>query len=371
MVTSPVGVGAALQDSEQRDAEATALDAKLSNAAPLAEPASMRAEPPPSSFNDAPEERLHQYALLVQGGGLEQLVARCLAREQSLVPPAFEVLVLPPAELPPGYSAGAVGGFAPLIVSAADPLSATALAAPLVSTALALVLSREIAELESEDKYRALAAASRAFAEAKSSWNAAKRCWGTHASVALADGSLEEAPQGGEASRRGSSASLLEGAVSFRVASLRGGKHSFSSRDLDRAIGAAIADWELQWHANLREPALSVICLLEGRRLLVGLVLPPFKARRSSVLPLEPRHWFVAGAERSHMRPSRAAALVRLLPMCPGETILDPCGGARASLRLAWAQPRRPHCPCLCLKRPTRCPRHSVHAPRRCWHRLD
>ena len=199
---------------------------------------------------------------------------------------------------------------------------------------------------------RALALAARAFSESRPDWSAAKRCWAEHCSSPVErtaverGGSHEDVPacRAGEQSRGESHGALLEGGVSFRVASLRGGKHSFSSRELDRAIGSVIAEWEPQWHANLREPTLSVLCLLEGRRLLVGLLLPPFKARRSSVLPLEPRHWLCAGLGRSHMRPSRAAALVRLLPMRPGETLLDPCGGVRTDTTA------------LCLRRDA-CPR--------------
>ena len=67
--------------------------------------------------------------------------------------------------------------------------------------------------------------------------------------------------------------------------------------------------------------------MLVQRTLLIGLLLPPFTSRKSTPLPMEPRGWLVAGVDRPHMRPSRAALLVRLLAPADGDVLLDPCGG--------------------------------------------
>jgi len=72
---------------------------------------------------------------------------------------------------------------------------------------------------------------------------------------------------------------------------------------------------------------VAVLCVVMQRRLLLGILLPPFTSRRSSVLPEEPTSWLQYGLARPHMRPSRAAALVRLLCLRAGEAVLDPCGG--------------------------------------------
>jgi hypothetical protein len=142
-----------------------------------------------------------------------------------------------------------------------------------------------------------------------------------------------------------------------------------------------------RWRVELESADLCVLCVLVQSSLLVGLLLPPFVPRKvqsrsrsvspgathststhllylcatpvrrtapynpnpnpiraspthspkpkpkpnpnqSDPLPLEPtRAWLCAGLERAHMRPSRAAALVRLAAPLPGEVVLDPCGG--------------------------------------------
>ena len=115
--------------------------------------------------------------------------------------------------------------------------------------------------------------------------------------------------------------------VAYRVATQRRGEHGFSSKELDAALGDAISTLQPDWHVNLEAPQLLFICLLAHRRLTIGLLLPPFEPRRSDVLPLEPRAWMRAGKDRPHMRPSRAALLVRLAALQPNDRVLDPCGG--------------------------------------------
>ena len=80
---------------------------------------------------------------------------------------------------------------------------------------------------------------------------------------------------------------------------------------------------------------MDMVCILPAppqasrtpASVLPGILLPPFTPRYSSVLPLEPRAWLCAGADRPHMRPSRAAVMARLLDPAAGSTVLDPCGG--------------------------------------------
>jgi cytochrome-b5 reductase len=115
--------------------------------------------------------------------------------------------------------------------------------------------------------------------------------------------------------------------TAFRVATLRSGKHPFTSRELDAALGAAVAKLQPEWHVSLDAPHLLFIGLLAHRRFTFGLLLPPFEPRRTDVLPLEPRAWLCAGRSRPHTRPSRAALLVRLANLKHNERLLDPCGG--------------------------------------------
>ena len=65
---------------------------------------------------------------------------------------------------------------------------------------------------------------------------------------------------------------------------------------------------------------------LAHEALLVGFMLPPFASTRA--LPPSPRAWLPAASrQRPHMSPCRAACLVQLCCLRPGERFLDPCGG--------------------------------------------
>ena len=114
----------------------------------------------------------------------------------------------------------------------------------------------------------------------------------------------------------------------YRVSSVRkGATHAFDSQQLNAALGDAVGLLQPSWTVDLEKPDVCVICLLTDRRAIVGLLLPPLVSRKSTALPAEHRSWFVAGIDRPHMRPSRAALLVRLINPKPGDVVLDPTGG--------------------------------------------
>jgi SAM-dependent methyltransferase len=170
----------------------------------------------------------------------------------------------------------------------------------------------------------------------------------------------------------------LPAAPSFRVATLRGGRHAPSVTML--SVSAAVADALVAaqeegcaaaeaaavgggsssssssssssnnnsnsvlpppWTVDLERPDVLVVVLLLQGSLLVGLLLPPFLPRRSAVLPRCPRAYLTDPAGRGFFSPSRAACLVRLLGLLPGEVLLDPCGGVGVlPIEAALAQPR-------------------------------
>jgi SAM-dependent methyltransferase len=108
---------------------------------------------------------------------------------------------------------------------------------------------------------------------------------------------------------------------------LRGGEHAISSPEIAAALAEVVLTWQPSWTVDLDTPEITLIGVLVQRRLLVGLALPPWEPRRTSVLPPELRPWLRHGLSRAHMRPSRAATMVRLLAPAPGDVVLDPCGG--------------------------------------------
>jgi len=230
-------------------------------------------------------------------------------------PRAMELAVPPPVAVARGFELGAAGGLAPLLVTAAQPLQDALLSHHVISAALALVMHEDVEALDSDDASTALAAVAVAFGKKRSEWANALRVWHWHTKLSTCDPG---------------SSSLADGSfsrITFRVATLRGGKQSLSSRQLDACLGGSIFDWQRSWAVALDAPSLIVLCIVAQQRMTVGIVLPPFLARPSSVLPEEPRAWLLHGAERAHMRPSRAACLVRMLCPCDGDVLLDPCGG--------------------------------------------
>jgi len=237
-------------------------------------------------------------------GGFEQL-SRAALEEAGLVAPVASCSVPVPAPLALGYSAGVAGGVHPILVSTeARPLPTSALCSPVVSVALAHIsLSDDVADLDGMDGSAAVASLVALLRESRPAWTAALACWVYH-------------------SGRGTNAPL-----SFRVATVRGGKHAASSRAFDGALGSLVCEWHPDWSVDLRRPDVMLLCIVLQRRALLGLVLPPFTSKPSDAMPSEPRRSLVAGLDRPHMRPSRAAALVLLLAPIDGEVILDPCGG--------------------------------------------
>lgn len=261
------------------------------------------------------------YALLVTGDELAETARVCLVDEYGIE--ASQIEHAPRPVIPKGFSAGAAGGIAPLIVRGSKALSSTQLCAPVVNAALALVVScYPDAELcESTDPATSAAAAANALRNAPA-WASAVRLWREHSFTS------------GESSS--------SNAISFRVATLRGGKHACTSKQLDGALGEAVLERQPDWTVDLSAPSVLVLCVVVQSYLLVGLLMPPYAPRSSLVMPPEPRPWLTAGylageGHRPHMRPSRAAALVRLLfsprpaPCAPlaahGSVLLDPCGG--------------------------------------------
>ena len=231
----------------------------------------------------------HDYVLLVTGG-LEHVAAASV----SPLPDGATVEVLRRAALLPGHAGGAAAGVGALLLRAAEPLPASVLSSPCTCAALAVVARHELPD---DAQVEAVAEA------------VEPARWASAVQTRLAHGALEAE------------------AVRFRVASLRGGRHSFGSRDVDAALGDLVSRLQPSWRVDLEKPDVCVVCVLLQRSLLVGLLLPPFVPRKSDVLPAEPRPWLCAGLQRAHMRPSRAAALVRLAAAAPGDVVLDPCGG--------------------------------------------
>ena len=85
---------------------------------------------------------------------------------------------------------------------------------------------------------------------------------------------------------------------------------------------------------------MLVLTVLLQASLLVGFLLPPFLPRRSAVLPRCPRAYLTNPTGRGYFSPSRAACLVRMLNLRPGEVLLDPCGGVGVlPIEAALAQP--------------------------------
>eukprot|EP01043_Picozoa_sp_COSAG02_P069137 COSAG02_NODE_11735_length_1664_cov_13.306070_1_plen_238_part_01 len=230
-------------------------------------------EPEPEPEQQAAAAARHSYALLTTGG-LECVLAKELSsciddgaaptavqgdEPLCVLPPGSRVWIPPAVRMPAGYGAGKAGSASPVIVESPLPLEPAVLRHPCVSAPLALALHTELtaAQLSSAEQTAAVLLA------AADDWSRAARTWAAANPLASS------------------------GDCSFRVGTLRGGgKHTFSSRKLDAALGAAISDsLQPEWSVDLGEPDVLVICLLLHTSITVGLLLPPFRPKRSSVLP--------------------------------------------------------------------------------------
>ena len=235
---------------------------------------------------------VHEYALLVVGG-LEEVAIRSLQSECGL---ECDMRTLPIPTLPKGMAAGPAGGVSAIMTSTEHPLPSLALSSPCLSASLAVVLECELADSADLQTIGELLRDGQG-------WRTALRTLNAHTKQ-----------------------QEVSASASFRVASLRGGKHSFGSRELNEAVADVVGVHQPSWTVDLEQPDVCIVCRLLQQSLLIGLLLPPSISRKTDPLPAEHRSWLV-GAERPHMRPSRAALCVRLLSPRDGEVWLDPCGG--------------------------------------------
>jgi hypothetical protein len=305
-------------------------------------------------------EHAYAYALLVTPG-LEAVAAASLEAESGLVLPQARLVAPAPPQVAAGFAAGAAGGVSPLLVGAHRPL-VTALSNPTLLVALALVLCQDVVGLESANAAEALGAVARALtgdrAESSHGWSRALRTWRVHVADCKGGGGVDDGGNGsrsGSRNGRGSGSGSGNGSggsggcgngsgrsegggggstgtcltapnghgedagapLRLRVAVLRGGEHSISSPEIAAAIAEVVLTWQPSWTVDLDAPEITLVGVLVQRRLLLGLVLPPWEARRTSVLPPEMRPWLLHGLSRAHMRPSRAATMVRSLRRHP------------------------------------------------------
>ena len=231
------------------------------------------------------------------------------------------------------------------------PPSAALLACPCVDAALAIVTSREGLDAEGAPDAAALvrgagidsasvAAAVRTLARHRRlpsapSFRVATLRGGRHApSVTMLSVSAAVADAFVAAQKEGCAAA----AVAAVVTAAAGGSSSSSSSSSSSNSNSVLPP---PWTVDLERPDVLVVVLLLQGSLLVGLLLPPFLPRRSAVLPRCPRAYLTDPAGRGYFSPSRAACLVRRLGLLPGEVLLDPCGGVGVlPIEAALAQPQ-------------------------------
>ena len=197
---------------------------------------------------DAPQPA---FVLLVPAG-LQHVAAAALELEAGLPTAA-----VPPPELPPGFAAGAAGGIGLLlagtmagtrgsgndaagVVCAAQLLPERVLRSPCLAAALAVVVHQPALDASS--------AAEVAACMQPSCWAAAVDSLGRHASWAVGAADADDAG--------------LRVARSFRVASLRGGRHAFSSRDVDKAVAGVVSRHQPGWSVSLDDPDVLVLCVV-------------------------------------------------------------------------------------------------------------
>lgn len=267
-----------------------------------------------------------QYALLVPAG-FEELCRAVLERDVQLVPPLSVCTLLPQPVLPAGFESGAAGGVAPILISTRSTrLSELAVCAPFVSVGLAHIGLGEIPDVVSSDPVVAVADLVSFFRGCRPAWESALQRWERHTCVQAGPRSASQAEQSNAAA---TSNGIMRNAqvTKFRVAVIRGGKHSASSRAFAGALGELIGEWQPDWKVDFRSPDVTLLCLLIQGRAQLGIVLPPYRSKSSDAMPEEPSRYLVAGIDRPHMRHSRAAALALLLAPATGDVVLDPCGG--------------------------------------------
>ena len=225
-----------------------------------------------------PDEADHIYTLLVPTG-LERIALAALP-----LPSSASAVLAEPVVIPRGQSPGA---FTSIMVTSHDGgiLQESTYAHPCVTAALASVLVVDL-DADQVDSCTSIA------------------------SLLLSNPSLlDRAVTTREAHTPLSAGST---AATYRVATSRSGEHGFSSRELDGALGEVIGQLRPEWSVSLDEPSVFFCGLLSHWRLTLGILLPPFEARKSDVLPFEPRQWLSQGRSRPHTRPSRAHLLARL-----------------------------------------------------------
>ena len=230
----------------------------------------------------------HSYALLTIGG-LESIATSSLVDEYGVQRSCLTTLL---PGVSPTKEHGTGAGLGVIIAETDAPLTSQTLASPCVCTALSIVLQHDMADADD------LASICSYLSQG---WLAAMKTLKAHAAVS-------DSP-------------------TFRVASVRIGRHDFDSRAMNACIADAAGLLQPTWTVNLETPDVCLCCVLVHRALLVGLLLPPYVSRKSTPLPVEPREWLIAGVERPHMRPARAACLVRMAAPKAGEVLLDPTGG--------------------------------------------
>lgn len=247
--------------------------------------------PPPTDAMAEPVAARHLYAFLTIAG-LEELAIRALSAEDQLQ----DATALP---VPEGTIGGAAAGVGAILVRTAMPLPPRVFESPVVCCSLAVVMQCELGEGEGLthicERFRS-----------GDGWTRALDTLEAHATV---------------------HGDVRQQAATFRVCSLRSGNHGFESPQLSAALGDAVSSLQPTWTVDLVLPNVCLVCTLAQRSLLIGVLLPPLMARKSDSLPAESRTWLTSGVERPHMRPSRAALLVRLLAPRAGDVLVDPCGG--------------------------------------------
>ena len=246
------------------------------------------AETKATSTNGARQVMPHRYSLLVPTG-LERVALAAMPLEGFATEPVQAL------KLPRGQGPGVAGGFSPIRVASTSPLPLSIVGHPCVSTAMAEIA---VSDLGPDDLcIQGLVDLLR------HSLDDAVVTWRMHSSVPSTH------------------------PISFRVAISRSGSHDFSSRALEAAMGDEISRANPCWTVDLESPLVCVCGLLAHARFVVGILIAPFIARKSDVLPMEPRSWLCVGRERPHTRPSRAHLLARLAAPTLHERLLDPCGG--------------------------------------------
>ena len=120
-----------------------------------------------------------------------------------------------------------------------------------------------------------------------------------------------------------------KGKVTFRVIARKSGEHLFRRVDLQRAVELAILDRFPSWRLVEDDAIIEVWAQLVGTELIVGLRLSDNEMRQ--------RTWRKTSLPAA-LKPTIAAALVRLSEPKPDDTFLDPmCGSGTILIERALA----------------------------------